>query len=241
MAKKFLSQIEMNVAPTADDHVVTLGVLEARLNGTLKSPVRAATTANLAAAYEGTGKTLTAGANGALAVDGVTLLAGDRVLVKDQTDKTQNGIYVVTATGDASNPFVLTRASDFDQSAELVKGVVINVAAGTSNKGQWGLVYSSSALVLDSSNIEFERVTQSEKAVKAAFDITGDGTTAQFDFAHSFGTKDVIFGLYDAATGEEVMADIIRTSLNDARVVFGEAPAAGENYRLVVITVVNNA
>jgi hypothetical protein len=82
--------------------------------------VHAATTANLDATYAngtgGVGATLTANANGALSLDGHTLSADERVLVKNQTTGSQNGIYVVTATGDGSNPYILTRATDADNS-----------------------------------------------------------------------------------------------------------------------------
>jgi hypothetical protein len=232
---KFSSQIQMNVPPTADSHVVTLGVLNDTVNGKLKSPVRAATTGHLDATYAS--KVLTAGANGALLIDGVTLLAGDRVLVKDQTDKTQNGIYAVTDPGDTSNPFVLTRASDFDNSSELISGVNIYVAEGTSNAGDWKLA-SPAPLTLDTSNLVFKRAMPTNQAVMSAYDIIGDGSTAQFDFSHSFGTKDVIYSLYEVSTGEEIITDVKRLSVNDIRVEFGAIPAVGENYRLVVMAVV---
>ena len=65
------------------------------------------------ATYNNGAGTLTASSNGALSIDGsVTISTNDRILVKNQTDTKQNGIYVVTATGDGSNPFVLTRAGD---------------------------------------------------------------------------------------------------------------------------------
>jgi len=66
----------------------------------------------------GVGATITAVANGALSVDGVAVSAGNRILVKDETagNAPFNGIYVVTDEGDAGNPFILTRASDFDGS-----------------------------------------------------------------------------------------------------------------------------
>jgi hypothetical protein len=81
----------------------------------------------------GVGATLTANANGALpAQDGVTLSATNRLLVQNQgaPHHLQNGAYTVTQVGDASNPFILTRATDCDTSAEISGGVV-QVSAGT--------------------------------------------------------------------------------------------------------------
>lgn len=67
----------------------------------------------------GIGATLTATANGALTVDGVTVAVDDRVLVKNQASSFQNGVYVVTATGSAGAAFVLTRSTDMNQDVEF--------------------------------------------------------------------------------------------------------------------------
>jgi len=93
--------------------------------------VKATTTAALpSCSYSngsgGVGATLTATANGALAAqDGVTLIAGDRLLVKDQAAQLQNGVYTVAQVGTGGTPFILTRATDADTWLELVAQAVI--------------------------------------------------------------------------------------------------------------------
>jgi hypothetical protein len=62
----------------------------------------------------GVGATLTATANAALSVDSTLVALNNRVLIKNQVDGAQNGVYVVTQTGNGSTPFILTRATDFD-------------------------------------------------------------------------------------------------------------------------------
>lgn len=62
----------------------------------------------------GVGATLTASANGALSIDGFAVDTADRVLVKNQANQAYDGVYVVTQTGSAGTPFLLTRATDFD-------------------------------------------------------------------------------------------------------------------------------
>jgi len=62
----------------------------------------------------GVGATLTATANAALSVDSTLVALNNRVLIKNQVDGAQNGVYVVTQTGSGSTPFILTRATDFD-------------------------------------------------------------------------------------------------------------------------------
>lgn len=98
----------------------------------VKESVVAATTANLSATYDNAVGTLTGSANGAVAMDGVTVALGDRVLVKNQTDLTENGIYVVSDTGaDGVRAFVLTRAPDADSAEELTGGTFFFVERGT--------------------------------------------------------------------------------------------------------------
>ncbi len=82
-----------------------------------KQAVRAATTTNgtLATAYD----------DGSV-VDGVTLATGDRILLKDQTDATENGLYVVVASG------APTRAADLPAASEA-HGVAVTVTQGTVN------------------------------------------------------------------------------------------------------------
>ena len=77
------------------------------------------TAGNLNATYNngasGVGATLTnAGTQAALVIDGVTLNTSDRVLIYNQTNAYENGIYTVTDTGSPSTNWVLTRATDAD-------------------------------------------------------------------------------------------------------------------------------
>ena len=78
---------------------------------------------------------LLAGSNGALSLDGVTISQGDRVLIKNQTTATQNGIYVATDEGASNRPAVLTRAEDANSSAELGAGSFAFIVSGTSQGG----------------------------------------------------------------------------------------------------------
>ena len=102
-----------------------------------KPSCRVGTTADLSATYSngtaGVGATLTAGSNGAISLDGVALSVNDRVLVKDQSTASENGIYRVSTQGDGSTPFVLTRATPEDQPAELTGGAFVFVEEGTAN------------------------------------------------------------------------------------------------------------
>ena len=118
--------------------------------------VRLATTAALPAnTYNngtgGVGATLTANANGALSVDGVAVAVGNRILVKNEAAGANNGVYTVTDTGSSggpgpgpggSNPYILTRATDFDSAGtgvdQIDAGDFFLVTAGsTQSNTSW--------------------------------------------------------------------------------------------------------
>ncbi len=81
----------------------------------------------------GVGATLTAGSNTTLTVDGTAAPLNTVVLVKNQAAPAQNGIYKVTTAGDGSNAWVLTRATYFDQAAEMKAGSYTFVTTGSTN------------------------------------------------------------------------------------------------------------
>jgi hypothetical protein len=149
-------------APTSANDAATKAYVDNTTAGlNFHAAVHAATTANLDATYNngtsGVGATLTANANGALVVDGHTLNADERVLVKNQTAGLQNGIYVVTATGDGSNPWVLTRATDADNSpaGEIAYGDFCFVQSGSTNVGYGYIVNTTGTITIGTTAISY--------------------------------------------------------------------------------------
>jgi hypothetical protein len=116
-----------------------LSIADAPIGGGGGVPVRIATTAPLNGtfAYNQPGvraSTLTASAVGPLVVDGVNLRVGDRVLVRDQFDPRENGIYDVTVAGSNGPPgraWVLTRTIALDTTAELPANTMVRVLEGS--------------------------------------------------------------------------------------------------------------
>lgn len=102
----------------------------------------------------GVGATLTASAPGALTVDGVAVLLGDRVVVKNEVAPAHNGIYICTVEGAIGVAYVLTRTSDADTSAEL-DGAFIFVESGTVNAATGWLIANSSLIIIGTTTINF--------------------------------------------------------------------------------------
>ena len=126
------------------------------------TPVHAATTTNLSANYSngtsGVGATLTADTNRAwIALDTHTSFTlGDRILVKNQTDGKQNGLYTITDIGSGSAPWVLTRATDADNSpaGEIAYGDFVFVQNG-SQAGYGFIVSTTGTITIGTTSISY--------------------------------------------------------------------------------------
>ena len=135
--------------------------------------VHAASINNLAVIYNngtnGVGATLTANTNRAFStLDGESVVVGQRVLIKDQTDAKQNGIYTLTTNGSGSVPWVLTRATDADNNptGEMKAGDFVFVTNGTTN-ASFGFVNNSTAspIVIGTDNISYTQFNAAKTVV----------------------------------------------------------------------------
>jgi hypothetical protein len=299
--------------PTDSAHIATKGYVDAARQGLdVKQSVRVATTAavNLATDLQ-TGDV----------IDGVTLAAGDRVLVKNQVSGSENGIYVAVASGTA------LRSSDANgtiDTGELKPGTFAFVEEGTVNSDKGFVVSTNGTITIGSTAIAWTQfsgagsfeagdglsqsgntinvnVTSNRTAITAdAIDISanyvgqtsittlgtittgvwngtdvavtaggtnsstasgartnlaadgtqgagvsvpvlarvvakviGDGTATSFIVQHGFATRDVLVQVYDAATYDTVICDVVRTDTNNVTVTFSVAPTLN-SYRVVI-------
>ena len=122
------------ITPISSDEAVTKTYVDSvsTAGTTWKNSVVASTVANLSSTYIGTPTfTLTSTVNEVLTFDGISPLLGERTLIKNQSVSSQNGIYEVTDTGSVGTPWILTRANDYDSSAEIAAGDTVFVEQGT--------------------------------------------------------------------------------------------------------------
>ncbi len=169
-----------DAVPTLSSDLVNLSYVK---DLGIRAPVKVATTGSLAATYNngtlGVGATLT-GTIGLAAVDGYTLVVGDRVLIKNQILQHQNGIY--TFTGNLPN-FVFTRATDYDTVAEMMKCSFVLVQEGTTNARK-GYEQSGTVTAVGTSNVVFSEISSSiGSAVDSAVASPVNGELLTYDGA----------------------------------------------------------
>ena len=229
----FRGTVEVPQAKT-NAEAVNLGQVKDIVNRYNKEPVRVATTAELTGSYAAGVLTLDSPLT---TLDGVTLADKDAVLVKDQSDKTQNGIYTIDSTG-----AILTRREDFKEGKTILNNTFVNVMEGTANGDTRWTIVSDGVITVNSSNITFVKdIDTASSSIKVAKgSITGDDSTTAFNIAHNLNLTDAnayILLIKDSA-GNTVYADDAPTTSNEANsitVTFSAAPAMGETYKAFVL------
>lgn len=155
------------------------------------------TTGNLNATYNngtgGVGATLTnAGTQTAFTPDGVVASVGDRVLVYNQTNAAQNGVYTVTTVGSGSTNWVLTRSTDTDSYGlkdpnALGEGDAFFVTSGNTGAGETYVCNTSGTITFGTTAITFTQVS-SEQIYSAGTGLTLTNTTFSITNTGTAGT-----------------------------------------------------
>lgn len=203
-------KITVVAAPTVSTDLTNKAYVDMFASGFFPlTACRVATTAALTATYSngtgGIGATLTnAGAMAAISIDTVSLSVDDRVLVKNQAAPAQDGIYKVTTVGSGATNWILTRATDFDTSAEMREGSSTFITSGTPNPGNLNSTYfftTSQPIIVGTTALIFElftqygsMATQNANAVAIAGGIIAGTTVSGLTVTTSTGTLTIANG-----------------------------------------------
>lgn len=175
-------------SPSADLDAANKAYVDGARSGLdVKASVKFATNTALAA-YTYSSGVITASADGALSVDGLTPVAGNRILVKNETSSNApyNGIYEVTDTGDVDSPFVLTRTSDANDNAEVTPGMFTFVEQGNTWADSGWILTTDGTVNIGSTNLTFVQFSSAGQS------IAGNGLTKTGNTIDVVGTADRI-------------------------------------------------
>ncbi len=222
--------------PSSAQDAATKNYVDNLTNGTdWKASVRCASTANLVAL------------SGLLTIDGITVVANDRVLVKNQTTPSENGIYLASSGA-------WSRSLDADGASELTPATAVMVEEGTTQADtQWRITIDG-AITIGSTSITWAQIgagtsyTQGagisisgntiaiDTAVTARHVAAsiGDGSATSIAVTHSLGTLDVLVNVFQNSDGAEVECDVTRNSTSQVTLGFAVAPTSNQ-YRVVVV------
>lgn len=139
-------------------------------------------------------------------IDSVTLTVGDRVLLKDQTNATQNGVYVFMGFGQA-----LVRATDSNAGDELVSATY-PVRSGTVNQDTWYTI-TNDAVTIGTSNITFTQTAGAGTYTVGSY-LKLTGNVFDIDFT-TFSTTQITEGTNLYFTDARARTAVIASSITD--------------------------
>ncbi len=261
MAIPFLSDADFGSAarvtnlldPSAAQDAATKAYVDAAIEGLAwKDSCRVATQSNLTIASPGA------------TIDGITMVAGDRVLVKAQSTGSENGIYAFVA---GASP--MTRTLDMNTAAEVEQATTL-VEEGTNAGTSWrqtavNVTLGSTTLTFTQFGASVSQATETSMGIaelatqaetntgtddlrivtplklanytgftKKFSGTFGDGSATQYDITHNLNTNDVHIEVYRISDGVKVNCDQRRQSVNIVRLNFAVAPATN-TLRCVVV------
>lgn len=201
---------------------------------TYHTPVKYEAPNALTATYNngaaGVGATLTnAGTLGAFTPDGVVASVNDRILIYQQANAVQNGVYTVTTVGDGSTPWVLTRATDANSyglksPTALGEGDAFFVTSGNTGAGETYVCNTSGVITFGTTNITFVQVS-SAQIYSAGTGLTLSGT--QFSItntgvsASTYGSASSVPTLAINAQGQVTSASNTPIAINANQITSG--------------------
>lgn len=182
--------------PTSDAHAATKAYVDASAQGVhWKESCIAASTANV---------DITSAPS---AIDGVTLASGDRVVLKDQTSGTENGIYSFSSAGSA-----MSRTDDADTAAKL-EGAAVFVRQGSTHADQ-GFIVTTDNINLGVTSITITQFT-GLSTISAGDGLTKSGSTLSVDLSSNSGLQFTTGELeINAGNGVELQSGALQAKLD---------------------------
>lgn len=221
------SQRITNLAtPTGANDAASKAYVDQLVNGAdWKQSCRCATTANI---------TL----SGLQTIDGITVVPNDRVLVKNQSTASQNGIYLASSGA-------WTRAADADVGS-LSANAAVFVSEGTTLADTQWIVNTNDAITVGTTSISWTQLGAGSSysagtglslagsvfsldtavAVRKFAATIGDGSATSIAVTHSLGTQDITVSVRQVSDNAFVECDVVASSTSQVTLTFAVAPAS---------------
>lgn len=234
MAIELQTNLALEAIPDEPEHVVNIQWVEDFFTGKVKAPVSLVSTIDIPGT-PGANHSFVVTAAGHLAVDGMNVVGGERILLTAQNPASENGIYTVTNVGNGGSA-MLTRANDFNDGAKIFTGVTISVNSGDTHAHTIWKLTSDGPFTIGTTSLDFIKTTVAQGTKKFAETITGDGTETEFEIEHELGTEDVSVSIFNESTKSMVLADVKIVDGDNVEIGFAVAPPASAGpYRVTVI------
>ena len=199
------------------------------LDSDFKGSCRVATTDNIA--------NLSAGAPNT--IDGISLVKRDRILVKNQTNKTQNGVYFVRTLGTGSNG-TWVRAVDFDTSEKVTAGIQLPIEEGTLNKDTTWQLITNNPITLGTTNLDFTLSTDSGSVTNVYYvSESGSDSYDGKSLGRSFASIDQ--ALSTAPTGSTIFVKSGDYTISNPLTIPTGVSLIGDNLRTTTIRSANTS
>lgn len=224
-----LGNLILNADPSVALGAATKAYVDTLINGIdWKTSATAATVSSLPTyGVTGSGQILTGSVNGAIpsaTTDGVALVAGNRVVVKNETSTLapNNGIYVVSQQGTTLLPFILTRSSDANTPTLLAEATISIASGSTLSNTQWHCNPASVPIVIGTTNILFTQIGSGVYSAGSGltlssnvFSVTTNGVTdAMIQSASNWNTAYTNRITSLTTTGSSGSATLVSNTLN---------------------------
>lgn len=220
---------------TVDVESVAALVDTTGFSGMVRAPVRCVLTS--LNAYTRVGNVITENANAVTAAqDGVTLVAGNRVLLSQivSQDEKDNWIYDVTQVGTVAQPLILTRSSDSDSSGEVLRGMRVVATEGSEFKSSEWILSAAGAITLNTTELNVTENRLQPRPVRGALTslaaYTRTGNTILADAVGAVGAQD---GLTPAVGDRFYLSDLAAAAVEDKGLYrFISVGSAGTKFEL---------
>lgn len=209
-----------------------MSVIQANNTFLQVAPCRIVSTSNIPGNYyngfigNGIGSTITSTSGIPLIIDDVTILFNDRVLLQNQSNSYENGIYILVSLSVNGSNWILQRSGDFQSVEQMKGGKFIPIYAGTDGAGSIYVQIEPIPLVIGISPITFQSIFQSSSITSDAKSGVVAATTANLNAVYFNGSSGIGASLTQLSSFSPLVIDGVSLGVGDRVIVNNQISSA---------------